>query len=60
MKSSAESTACAGFVGAGSVGNMAAIRADWGRLTEWLAERTEPAVVIGWSELEAIVGGLPE
>lgn len=39
---------------------MAAIRADWGRLTEWLAERTEPAVVIGWSELEAIVGGLPE
>jgi hypothetical protein len=39
---------------------MAAIRADWGRLTEWLAERTEPAVVIGWNELEAIVGGLPE
>ena len=49
-----------GFVGAGSVGNMTSIRADWVRLTEWLAERTEPVVVIGWSELDAIVGGLPE
>ena len=39
---------------------MTSTRADWGRLTEWLTERTEPVVVIGWSELEAIVGGLPE
>lgn len=39
---------------------MTSTRADWGRLTEWLAERTEPVVVIGWSDLEAIVGGLPE
>jgi len=39
---------------------MTSIRADWVRLTEWLAEHTEPVVVIGWNELDAIVGGLPE
>lgn len=46
--------------GLGSVDIVTSTRADWVRLTEWLAERTEPVVVIRWSELEAIVGGLPE
>ena len=43
-----------------NVGNVTSTRADWGRLTEWLAERTEPVVIIPWSELNAIVGGLPD
>jgi hypothetical protein len=30
----------------GSVGDVTSTRADWVRLTEWSAERTEPVVII--------------
>jgi hypothetical protein len=39
---------------------MTSTRADWSRLTDWLAQRVEPMVVIPWSALDAIVGGLPD
>jgi hypothetical protein len=39
---------------------MTSTHADWSRLTDWLAERAEPMVVIPWSVLDALVGGLPD
>jgi hypothetical protein len=35
-------------------------RADWSRLTRWLGEQTEAIVIIPWSDLDTIVGGLPD
>lgn len=34
-------------------------RADYGRLTAWLAQRGEQSVTVSWDELNTIVGGLP-
>jgi hypothetical protein len=34
-------------------------RADYGRLTDWLARRDGQIVTVSWAELDAVVGGLP-
>ncbi|MEU8194993.1 hypothetical protein AB0C10_14560 [Microbispora amethystogenes] len=34
-------------------------RADYSRLTTWLRERRQDAVIVTWDELDELVGGLP-
>lgn len=34
-------------------------RADWSKLTAWLADQVAPEVRIAWRDLDTIVGGLP-
>ena len=34
-------------------------RADYSRLTEWLAQHGGQSVTVSWEELDAVVGGLP-